>query len=284
MKKRTLRLIERELQVAMRNRTKDVLRIGALLLEAKGQVDHGEWLGWLRAQTGFLERSAQNFMNAARFAAKYATVADLKLRPSALYRLAKIHFSAAKNDGYDPEVEAKVRQACFAEARGKWLDLMEVYQIEGRLTPKPPKPDKPPLPRPEPPIAYESFSHPICVDEAATYEVLQQLGATGIGFHGDYVRCSIPVGRAQQARDALARAADSAALLDDPPPLPPEMAPAGSPKAEADDDAYKQAIAALDRLRTKPIDRWVGLAPLEQVQHVADMLNAILATRRDKAA
>ena len=68
-------------------RLTDVINIGNLLLEAKEQLKHGEWLPWLKANFGSSIRSAQNYMAAARFAAKYATVAHLRLRPTALYLL-----------------------------------------------------------------------------------------------------------------------------------------------------------------------------------------------------
>jgi hypothetical protein len=58
-----------------------------LLLEAKEQLEHGEWLPWLETYFGKSVRTAQNYMDAARFAIKYATVAHLMLRPTALYVL-----------------------------------------------------------------------------------------------------------------------------------------------------------------------------------------------------
>jgi hypothetical protein len=45
---RTLKLIEKELQTALHNRTKNALQIGALLLEARDQVDHGDLVGMAR--------------------------------------------------------------------------------------------------------------------------------------------------------------------------------------------------------------------------------------------
>jgi len=50
------------------------IRAGELLVEAKAQVKHGEWLPWLEANFPGSERSAQTYMRLAR---KSATVADL---------------------------------------------------------------------------------------------------------------------------------------------------------------------------------------------------------------
>jgi hypothetical protein len=248
---RALNLIEKDLQSALRTDTKNVLRIGALLLEAKAQVKHGEWLPWLEAQTGFSERTAQNYMAAARFATKYATVADLKLRPSALYHLAA------------NEIEAKVRKAIFAEAKEKWLDLEAVYEIELRFAPEPDPPE---------PIDYETLTFPTNADEETVREVLRRFEGIAIEVQGGQVKCSLPVGMAQQAQAALAEAADTAALLDGGgPALPPATPAAGSPKDEGINNQYKQAVETLDRLATKPIDRWFCLLPVKQVQRVADM-------------
>jgi hypothetical protein len=55
-----------------------------LLLEAKGQVAHGQWLLWLKANVAFSERTAQGYMTVARrweeLEAKAQRVADLPFR------------------------------------------------------------------------------------------------------------------------------------------------------------------------------------------------------------
>ena len=51
-----------------------------------------------------------------------------------------------------------------------------------------------------------------------------------------------------------------------------------------EDNQFKQAVETLDRLSTEPIERWIDLLPVEQVQRVADMLHAIIErTRRAMA-
>jgi hypothetical protein len=67
----------------------DIVEIGRLLIEAKGQLDHGDWLPWLEREFDFSERTAQNYISAYDFSLKYETVADLKLTPTALYSLAQ---------------------------------------------------------------------------------------------------------------------------------------------------------------------------------------------------
>jgi hypothetical protein len=225
------------------------------------------WLGWLDKQTGFSVSTAQNYMDGAKLKAKFPKIANLKLRATALYYLAEIHFSAAENKGYDPEIEAKVREAAFAEAKKRWLNLEAIYEIEERFAPEPEKYE------PES-TAFESFTAPIAVDEETTRDVLEELGGIAIEFQGDNVKCSIPSDRVQQAQETLAAEVESAALIDGP---PPELT-----HDEAIDSDYKKAVETLDRLATKPTERWTDLLPVETIQRVADMLRVIIERARAK--
>jgi hypothetical protein len=111
MKKRPLEVIARELRLALKRETKDIITIGDLLSEAKKQVDYGEWLPWLRDGFSLSERTAQRYIAASNFAAKYDTVADLDLSPSALYLVS------------GGEVPAKAVAAIMKEAAAKRVDV-----------------------------------------------------------------------------------------------------------------------------------------------------------------
>jgi hypothetical protein len=62
---------------------------GDLLIEAKAQLKHGEWLPWLEANCGLSERSAQVYMRLARNREKVksAVAADLDLTIDAALQL-----------------------------------------------------------------------------------------------------------------------------------------------------------------------------------------------------
>ncbi len=65
----------------------DIIEVGNDLLAVKEALPHGQFLPWLRAEFGWSERSAQNFMSVAeKF--KSAKIADLPIQPSAAYLLA----------------------------------------------------------------------------------------------------------------------------------------------------------------------------------------------------
>lgn len=64
----------------------NVIEIGDLLLQAKAQLDHGQFQTWAESELGIRPRSAQNYMNAAAFVKdKSETVALLP--PAILYKI-----------------------------------------------------------------------------------------------------------------------------------------------------------------------------------------------------
>jgi hypothetical protein len=70
-----------------RDSLRHALLAGRMLIEAKGQVPHGEWLDWLRTNFHGSERAAQGYMRLARDP-NPQRVADTSLR-QALAELAK---------------------------------------------------------------------------------------------------------------------------------------------------------------------------------------------------
>jgi hypothetical protein len=98
---RPLDVITREIGAALRSETVCVITSGTLLLEAKAQVERGQWLPWLEKNFDLSERTAQNYMKAAEFAAQIRNdVADLNVSPTVLYALAVGNF--------EPEVTANI--------------------------------------------------------------------------------------------------------------------------------------------------------------------------------
>jgi hypothetical protein len=272
---RPLVAIENDLQSALRNDTTNILHIGGLLVEAKEQIKRGEWLPWLKAQGSFTDRTAAHYMRAAEYAGKFETVSNLKLRPAALYRLAE----------REDELSAEVREAVFAAARDHWVNEAEVLEIQNRLQPFELEP-KPEVHVPD----FETFTAPLAADAETTRGVLTQHGAiaietTAAGNGAGEIKCSIPKGTAPQVSAALVAAGEAAATLattapDLPPPPPSDV----SAKDAALNDQYKQAIEILDALATKPVDRWLGLLPPEQVARAADMLRSIVERSAQRAA
>jgi hypothetical protein len=71
----------------LRKTLEDLIEVGSDLLEVKEALPHGQFGAWLKAEFGWSERMAQNFMSVAeRF--KSAKFAELPIQPSAAYLLA----------------------------------------------------------------------------------------------------------------------------------------------------------------------------------------------------
>ena len=67
---------------------------GLALLDAKQQLDHGQFHGWVLSQCGFSIRTAERYMRAAEFLEdKYDTVSHLQ--PSTIYRLSAKNMPAS---------------------------------------------------------------------------------------------------------------------------------------------------------------------------------------------
>jgi hypothetical protein len=129
---RDLKVITKELQTALTRETADIIAIGKLLDEANEQLEHGEWLPWLAENFGSSVSTADNYMAAARFAAKFPTVGNLRLRPTALYVLG--HDLASPSGLYD----CKAIRAIFSEAKTKWVNEKRAREIaEALQKPKP---------------------------------------------------------------------------------------------------------------------------------------------------
>jgi hypothetical protein len=75
-----------EIKTLMRRTAQDIIEIGLKLAEVKARLGHGHFLGWLKAEFEWSERTAQNYMRVGE-TFKSATVADF-IPARALYQLA----------------------------------------------------------------------------------------------------------------------------------------------------------------------------------------------------
>jgi hypothetical protein len=117
---RPLDVIASALQAARRAESGNLITIGNLLIEAKAQLEHGQWLPWLAANFGGSASSAENYMNVAKLAAKFPTVGNLKLSSSALYALVNL----------DKTANREAIEAVLKEAETEWVSGERVWQIE----------------------------------------------------------------------------------------------------------------------------------------------------------
>jgi hypothetical protein len=161
---RPLDVITTEIGISLRSETVCVIKSGELLIEAKAQIKHGEWLPWLAHNFDLSERTARKYMAAAQYASNRNLGADLNVAPAVLYALAA--------DEYGPKAAAKILKmaksrrvdqslaqmivnetsAFGAEDSGEIKSKEERQQLEeeaNAILDNPP-PDLPPPPEPVP--------------------------------------------------------------------------------------------------------------------------------------
>jgi len=102
----------------------NIIRRGALLQQAKYQIEHGVWLTWLETNFNWDEEMAQRAMSVAKFAAKYDTVSALNLTKGVLYGLAAGGF---------PD---KVVKAVLKEATSVPVKIERLYEITRKRRPQ----------------------------------------------------------------------------------------------------------------------------------------------------
>jgi Protein of unknown function (DUF3102) len=85
---RPLKIIAAELNLALKRETTDIIKIGALLVEAKTQLPHGKWLSWVTEHFPLSKSTVANYVNVYKFSIQFPNVGNLKIRPAALYTLA----------------------------------------------------------------------------------------------------------------------------------------------------------------------------------------------------
>jgi hypothetical protein len=89
IKKRDLKTIVSDILKEKAKEAKSVLAIGQYLIEAKEQVEHGEWGDWLKVNVSYCEETARRYMRLANgYSSNSKTLADLG--QSKAYTLLKI--------------------------------------------------------------------------------------------------------------------------------------------------------------------------------------------------
>ncbi|HEY7229159.1 MAG TPA: DUF3102 domain-containing protein [Pseudolabrys sp.] len=120
---RELVTIAAEILDTYRVDTQSVIKRGDLLIEAKSQLKHGQWLPWLEENFSMDARTAQRAMAASKFAAKYDTRVVFNLTVDALYELSGGDYSA------------EFINTVMTEAEAKSVSAQRIWDIECELAP-----------------------------------------------------------------------------------------------------------------------------------------------------
>jgi hypothetical protein len=103
----------------------DLIEVGNDLLAIKEALPHGQFGPWLRAEFGWAERTARNFMSVAERFGKSARVAELTIDPTAAYLLAaasapdEARQTAVERAEAGEQITTAVAKEILAETRKK---------------------------------------------------------------------------------------------------------------------------------------------------------------------
>jgi hypothetical protein len=122
---RTLAVIKDELHVALARETANIIAIGALLVEARRHMRHGEWYPWLEQNFSLSRQSADRYVGIYRVSMKTPNLGELKIRRSVLYAM----FLLPPKRRLSPQAIETIME----EARTKWVGLTRAYQIEREI-------------------------------------------------------------------------------------------------------------------------------------------------------
>jgi Protein of unknown function (DUF3102) len=114
---------------ALKSSVGHAMLAGELLLEAKEQVGHGEWLPWLKTNFPFSDRTAPLYMQIARkradVEAKIATVANLTLRDV----FAEPEPEAGTAEWAERQLNGPFDDSDFEDWPSPWLSSKIAHQI-----------------------------------------------------------------------------------------------------------------------------------------------------------
>jgi hypothetical protein len=266
MKRKNVRSLETIAENINRLSRANIIDIGELLLEAKGQCEHGQWLDWLDAEFWWSVDTAERYMNVATLAAKFRILRNLKLAATTLYKLAdnvdgedvpavvKELTDHATVTALSPRDAGRYIRIGIARRRygdhpdatlAKLAELLDREDDDKTVT--------------------ALLEHEPVTDEAASALVVEVIARQ----------------RAEYEAQGAAEAAEIESLLEGPPPiLPLSIIPSEPQKFDTQtewegEDTFADAVMVLLGLRTKPIRKFVGRCAAAELREVADFLLAI---------
>jgi hypothetical protein len=253
-----------ELHAIFKHGTVDVVQVGRLLTMAKKEVGHGEFLPWLERKFSLSEKSANRYMAAHKFMTtvaapllKSAKLADLRLRPSALYELAEMHSRGMVTEA---DIESVLK-----EAAENWIGSKRLEEILKSRHPVETTPEA--TREAEPEIAGEPPGE--VPGEATTGEAI------------DTARSTEAAGEANGG----AGGGTGEQPTETPPDTPPRPKSAPSAKDEGNLKGFTANILNLKRLATGSAKKYLATAvQTADLETVADFVRAVADLKNRQSA
>jgi Protein of unknown function (DUF3102) len=284
----------------------NIFDIGDLLLEAKAQCEHGQWLDWLEAEFEGSEDTAERKMEVAELGSRFRTLRNLKLGATTLYQLIEdedeedlpaIIAELAKHATttiLKPRDAKRVIKIGIGRRRfGDHPDATLVRLVEtDRNDPWYEK------------VVVALQQYEPTTDEGAIAIVdetqqeceeaeLQEAERKADPDYAAFLEEAEAAAKAKDEAEAEAEAeneAEAERILSGAPPVLPPPAPSPEPqKLHADTDwaetaLFDHAVTDLRKLHAKPLARFAGRFTPAELREVADFLTALAAADKDEAA
>jgi hypothetical protein len=266
----------------------NIFDIGGLLIEAKAQCEHGQWMPWLETEFAWSADTAERYMKVARLGEKFRTVRNLKLAPTTLYRLAdheneddlpaiidELEKHATKKSLKPREAERVIRVGIGRRRFGDRPDATLVHLVELDEN-----------------IGEAWYENAVAALKDRNPETDEDANGIVEKIEWDALVDKIDWSKSEAARerrrDEVKYETDD--ILDgSPPDLPPPTTPPEPQKIGADSDwaeqePFNQAVKTLLELRAKPISRFVGTFSSADLNEVSAFLMAVAAANKRAAA
>lgn len=276
MSKRNARPLDTIADHIHRLERKNVFEIGDLLLEARAQCKHGEWMEWLK-QFGWAWDTADRYAAVAELGAKFRKLRNLKVPTTTLYDLLD------REDDLPSIIEELSKRATTAHLTAR--DAQRLIQIGIGRHRFGDYPDATLV------LLAAIGDEPWSEEAIAALKDRSPEDDKGAKAIADRIEQAYLEPKRKAAEDALYEIdREIARILDgDPPDLPPSTPPTDSQKLSASTEwaevgVFADAVTALHSLRAKPMRRFVGKCSPADLHDVAEFLIAISEATKAQAA
>jgi hypothetical protein len=258
---------------------------GDLLIEAKAQCEHGQWLAWLDRDLDYSVDTAERYMSVAELATKFRNLRNLKLAKSTLYKL-----SDQEDDDLPAIITELAKHATKKKLRPRDAERVISIGIGRHLFG-----DYPDATLAQLTSVNSQRHHGFGWIEDAIAALQEQKPETDKAAlsivneilleHQEDRRKTDEAARLQHWQDCNKAQQEAMDILDGPPPeLPPSTALSEHQKLGADTEwaEFVEAVKQLQGLHTMAAARFVGMFTPAELHQVANFLLAIAAA--DEAA
>ncbi|WP_161855601.1 DUF3102 domain-containing protein [Bradyrhizobium sp. CCBAU 051011] len=272
-----------------------IFDVGDLLIEAKEQCEHGQWLDWLDDEFEWSVDTAENYMKVAELASKFRPLRNLKLAKTTLYTLAGSDYDDDTIGAIINELEKHATRTRLkpCDARriidigfgrhhyGDYPDATLFKLADIDWTRGEPFHEKAVTAlkerKPETDEAAEAI-----VDEI----VAEQREADRVRREAEQAEMLRNIERSIESDNEAEREAE--AILDGPPPELPSITPPEPQKFSASTlwagtGSFDRAVRDLLDLRTKPAERFVGVFSPTELRAVSEFMIAVAEASKTKA-